>query len=114
LDGAARVYRIVPRFAYAGTSIYAYRVAARRVSRETGVGKAWKKLTAGTYALDAQSGKPTHCARRIVVLVAGDITLLKDSSETDDPPGAVFQGFVHDGDTADITITGATVVMVYW
>lgn len=68
--------------------------------------------TATAVDLTAVSGKPPRCARRIVAMAAGNWTLLKGASGVDEAPGAVFQGFMHDADTAVLTSDAA--VMVYW
>lgn len=62
--------------------------------------------------LTTRPGKPQRCARRIVAMAAGNWTLLADSGGVDSPPGAVFQGFLHDSNTSAITSTAG--VMVYW
>ncbi len=68
--------------------------------------------SAAALDLTTVSGKPQRCARRIVALAAGNWTLLKNGYEVDSPPGAVYQGFVHDADTSAITSTAA--IIVYW
>ena len=87
-------------------------MAVHAISRSTRVGEDYEFLAAGTYTLDARPGKPLRCARRIVAMVAGNWTELRNSGEIDSAPGAVFQGFVHDGDTYKIVCSAA--IAVYW
>jgi hypothetical protein len=81
-------------------------------SPSDGIGETFEYLPAGNYNLAARTNKPPRCARRIVALAAGNWTLLKDSGEVDSPPGAVYQGFVHDAHTSAINTSAA--IMVYW
>jgi hypothetical protein len=69
-------------------------------------------LAAGTYDLTARPGKPARCARRVVAMVAGNWTMLRNSGDVDSPAGAVFQGFTLDGDVSAITCSAA--IMVSW
>jgi hypothetical protein len=84
------------------------------ISKSLRVGEAFETLTAGAYDLTARPNKPRRCARRVTVLVAGNITLLKDAGGVDSPPGAVYQGLVIDADVSSITTTGGAVVLVAW
>ena len=89
-------------------------MAVKTISRSQRVGEAFEVLPAGTYDLAARPNKPQACARALVVLVAGTITMLKDSGGFDSPPGAVFQGLQIQADMGDITIAGGATVMVFW
>jgi hypothetical protein len=85
------------------------------ISPSTRVGEDFHfAATATNLDLRTIAGKPQRPARRIVALAAGNWTLLKNSYETpvDAPPGAVYQGFIHDADTSVITSSAA--IMVYW
>ncbi len=88
-------------------------MAVHKINQSQRVGEAHKTLTAGTHALDAISGRPTRCARRITILADANISSLKDPSELDDAPGAVTAGTVLDGDFSAITFTGGP-VFVQW
>ncbi len=90
-----------------------YTMAVHQISKSTRVGEAHKTLTASTYQLDAISGRPTRCVRRITCLASTTITSLKDPGENDDAPGAVDAGTVLDGDFSAITFTGGP-VFVQW
>jgi hypothetical protein len=85
---------------------------AHAISTSVRVGEAFEFLAAGTYILDARPGKPARCARRIVAVVAGNWTELRDSGENDSAPGAVPVNFTHDADTYKITCSAA--ILVYW
>ena len=68
--------------------------------------------SAADVNLTTRPNKPQRAARRIVAMAAGNWTLLKDAEGVDSPPGAVFQGYMHDAHTTAITSTGA--IMVVW
>lgn len=85
------------------------------ISRSVRVGEDFHyAATATALDLTTIAGKPQRPARRIVAMAAGNWTLLKNGLKTpvDAPPGAVYQGFVHDADTSVITSSAA--IMVYW
>lgn len=85
------------------------------ISRSVRVGEATETLTVGgPYNLCARPNKPAWCARRIQVLVAGTLTLLKDSAGIDSAPGAVFQGLTLDADFSSVTVAGGATIFVSW
>ncbi len=88
-------------------------MAVHKISNSKRVGEAHKTLAAGTYALDAVSGRPAVCVRRITFLGDANVTSLKDPGEADDAPGAVTAGTVLDGDFSSIVFTGGP-VFVQW
>ncbi len=88
-------------------------MATHRINRSTRVGEAFKTLAAGTYALDAVSGRPAACVRRVQCYNAATITSMKDPSENDDAPGAVPAGTIFDADVSAITFTGGP-IFVEW
>jgi hypothetical protein len=85
-----------------------------QISRSIRVGEDFETLAAGTYDLTTRTGKPQRCIRRIQVLVAGTITMMKNSGGVDSPPGAVYQGLTIDADVSSITTAGGAVVLVSW
>jgi hypothetical protein len=87
-------------------------MVARPINRSLRVGEDFETLAAGTYTLYNRSGKPQTCARRIMVLADGSLTMLKNSGEVDSPPGAVTAGMVFDADFSAVTCTAA--IWVAW
>jgi len=83
-------------------------------SPEEGVGRAWKYYAGGAGLIDLTtvSGKPKRCARRVIFLAAGAVTLLKDSGGNDEP-GTVLAGMVFDADVSAID-SGAIAFWVWW
>lgn len=69
-------------------------------------------MAAGAYTLYNRSGRPQVCPRRITILADGNLTVLKDASEVDSPPGAVTAGMVFDGDYSAVTCSAA--IYVQW
>ncbi len=71
-------------------------IAATTGSQEVGV--KWKQYAAaGLRDLVADSPDGTKPARRVVLLVAGSFTVLKDAENRDNPIGPLPAGYVHDG-----------------
>ncbi len=88
-------------------------MAVHEISRSLRVGEKFAVLAAGTHALDALSGKPLTCIRRLQVLVDCNVSALADPGETASAPGALTAGTVIDADASSITFTGGP-VMVFW
>jgi len=90
------------------------RMTVLATTDDQGVGRAWKyyAAAAGLVNLMAVSGKPQRCARRIVFLAAGAVTVLKDSGGNDEPLAAVTAGLYHDADTS--SINSAVAFIAYW
>lgn|GEM_PF-6168219 len=83
------------------------------ISRSIRVGEDFETLTSGgPYDLTARAGKPQRCIRRLWCPSETTISLMKNSSGVDSPPGAVPSGSTIDADISSITVD-ATVV-VFW
>ena len=87
--------------------------APYKISKSFRVGEDFAVLTSGgPYDLTAQSGKPDRCIRRLLCPSATTISLMKNASGVDAPPGAVPAGTVIDADISAITVNAT--VLVFW
>ena len=77
------------------------------------VGDDWKQFAAGgPFDLTDGTNGPQRCARRVVMLAAGDLTACVNAAGTNKPLTGLAAGYVHDGHTQSITPTAACIV--YW
>lgn len=82
------------------------------IPENDGTGVKWKEYAAGgPRDLVAEGGRP---CRKIVLLVAGTLTLCKNANDVDEPLDAVtYPAFYeHVGAVSSVTSSGA--ILVYW
>ena len=82
-------------------------------SKSTFVAEDFIPLAAGSHDLVALSPSGQHCARRIVLVAAGDLLQLWNAHGVNRGPVAgLAANFTHDGDTSYVQCTAA--IMVYY
>lgn len=89
-------------------------MAAGKIPTSTGTGSKWKQYAAGgPRDLIADGPGGSMCARRIVLLAAGDLSLcIGPDGATDSPLTGLPSGFEHVGATSSVTSTVG--IIVYW
>ncbi len=72
------------------------------------------KVYAGAAAVDciAESPDGSSCASKVVLLSAGDLTVLRDDHGVNRPITGAPAGYVHDADVS--AVTGSVGFVVFW
>lgn len=87
-------------------------MAIAPVSDSNKVGQDWKQYTAGAADFLADSPDGKTCARRIVMLSAGDLSPCVNAKGTNRPLTGLALGFAHDANVQSCTSTVAFIA--YW
>jgi hypothetical protein len=88
-------------------------MALGKINESTSIAARWKQYASGGLRnLVTDSPDGATCARKVVLLAAGDLTVCKDGTDTDRPITGLPSGYQH---TASVSEVNATVAFIaYW
>jgi hypothetical protein len=88
-------------------------MAFGKFNDSTSIGSRWKQyVSGGLRNLVTDSPDGATCARMVVLLAAGDLTVCKDGSDVDRPLTGLPSGFQHTGSISEVNATVAFIA--YW